>query len=203
MPESLFKKDELVLLLSEDIADDKKLVLIDLTEEPISLNGLKISEKVKEYILDNNFDKSDLEYITTSGYYKVSSDNHKEKIKQICLDYLDDFLKLSIIAYDLLVILLKEEGLDINKKYELLANILDKLIDQQAYNCFCILESYLSVVEKEKKEFSKVFTGKRPLFESSSINLRIAEIISEKQWGNISDKDDEAKLFRMNGRFLV
>lgn len=203
LPETLFNKDELKILLSEDITDDQKLVLIDLTKESISLNGLKISEKVKEYILDNNFDKNDLGYISSSKYYNASGESHKEKIKQICLNYFDDFLKLSIIAYDLLVVLLKEEDLGINKKYELLANILDKLNAKQAYNCFCILEGYLSEEEKEKKEFSKVFTGKRRVFESSHLNLRITNIIVQKKWGSISDKNDEGKSFRINGKYLV
>lgn len=200
---SLFQEGELETLLSSDISDDNKLGLIVLTNMTISLKNLKISEQVKELILENKFDRNDISFITSAECYRTSSDNNKEKIAQLCIKYLDDVFKLSVMAYDLLVNLLSTDKLEIEKKYQLLANILSKLNANQAYECFCILEDCPSPEQKEKREFSKVFKGKRPTFEYTASNIKIAEKIESKNWGSISEKNEEERTFRINGKSLV
>ncbi|WP_342351591.1 hypothetical protein, partial [Gilliamella apicola] len=65
----LINDEEIISLLSEEISLNKKFSLLALTKEPISINNKNYPTKLQNYILKNNFDVSDLTYITNHQFY--------------------------------------------------------------------------------------------------------------------------------------
>lgn len=74
--DDIFVYDEAIRVLDLNLEYDKKIELLRLTNKPISVLNKNYSDKLIIYILVNNFDKCDAEYLyqNYSKYCKVVRD---------------------------------------------------------------------------------------------------------------------------------
>ncbi|OTQ07728.1 hypothetical protein B6C87_12825, partial [Gilliamella apicola] len=136
----LVNHDEIISLLSEDLSLDEKLSLLPLTSEPISINNKNYPTELQNYILKNNFDVKDLNYITNKQFYNSTTDEIKQIIIHLCIKHQTEVLKYKQIHYELLFELLKIKGFSRNDKYILLCNQINQLDIKKTYKAFKILE---------------------------------------------------------------
>ena len=171
----LVDPDEIISLLSEDLSLDEKLSLLSLTSKPILQN----------YILKNNFTVNDLIYITNSQFYDSTTDEIKETIKHLCIEYQEEILEYREISYDLLIELLKIEQFSRDNKYTLLGNQINQLNIKKTYQAFKILEqdptneSLFSNLFIESL-FSNLFIGKDQYFDNTTLNKKMMKKLNQK-----------------------
>ena len=173
---SLINDEEIISLLSEEIRLDKKFSLLALTDVAISINNQIYSTELQNYILKNNFDVDDLTYITNSQFYDSTTDEIKETIKHLCIEYQEEILEYREISYDLLIELLKIEQFSRDNKYTLLGNQINQLNIEETYQAFKILEQDPA----NQSLFSNLFILKRPSFDKNSSNLKILKELKQK-----------------------
>ena len=173
---SLVDPDEIISLLSEDLSLDEKLSLLPLTSKPILINNKNYPTELQNYILKNNFNLIDLHYITNSQFYDSTTDEIKETIKHLCIEYQEEILEYRQISYVLLIELLKIEQFSRDNKYTLLGNQINQLNIEETYQAFKILEQDST----NESLFSNLFIGKDQYFNDTSINQTIMKELNEK-----------------------
>lgn len=162
----LVNHDEIISLLSEDLSLYEKLSLLSLTSKPILQN----------YILKNNFTVNDLLYITNSQFYDSTTDEIKETIKHLCIEYQEEILEYREISYDLLIELLKIKQFSRDNKYTLLGNQINQLNIKKTYQAFKILEQDPT----NESLFSNLFIGKDQYFDNTTLNKKMMEKLKQK-----------------------
>ncbi|OTP81933.1 hypothetical protein [Gilliamella apicola] len=172
----LVNHDEIISLLSEDLSLDEKLSLLPLTSEPISINNKNYPTELQNYILKNNFDVKDLNYITNKQFYNSTTDEIKQIIIHLCIKHQTEVLKYKQIHYELLFELLKIKGFSRNDKYILLCNQINQLDIKKTYKAFKILEQ----APKNKNLFSNLFIGKDQYFDNTTLNQKIIKELNQK-----------------------
>lgn len=172
----LVNHDEIISLLSEDLSLDEKLSLLPLTSEPISINNKNYPTELQNYILKNNFDVKDLNYITNKQFYNSTTDEIKQIIIHLCIKHQTEVLKYKQIYYELLFELLKIKGFSRNDKYILLCNQINQLDIKKTYKAFKILEQ----APKNKNLFSNLFIGKDQYFDNTTLNQKIIKELNQK-----------------------
>lgn len=173
---SLINDEEIISLLSEEISLNKKFSLLALTKEPISINNKNYPTELQNYILKNNFDVSDLTYITNHQFYNSTTDEIKATIKHLCVEYQEEILEFRKISYSLLIELLKITEFSLDDKYILLCNQINQLNIEETYQAFKILEQDST----NQSLFSNLFIFKRPSFDDTTLNQNIMEELSQK-----------------------
>ena len=173
---SLINDEEIISLLSEEISLNKKFSLLALTKEPISINNKNYPTELQNYILKNNFDVSDLTYITNHQFYNSTTDEIKQIIRHLCVEYQEEILEIREISYSLLIKLLKIKEFSRNDKYILLCNQINQLDIKKTYQAFKILEQ----APTNKNLFSNLFIGKDQYFDNTTLNQNIMEELSQK-----------------------
>lgn len=94
MTDEYFSSDELKEILEINSIDDSyKLQLLKFESNPISLYGKNYSEKVQKYIIQNNFDENDLQYLTEK--YHTMGSEVKEEIYQRVIEDITGVLALN------------------------------------------------------------------------------------------------------------
>ncbi|PXY98144.1 YobI family P-loop NTPase [Gilliamella apicola] len=172
----LINDEEIISLLSEEISLNKKFSLLALTKEPISINNKNYPTKLQNYILKNNFDVSDLTYITNHQFYNSTTDEIKATIKHLCVEYQEEILEFRKISYSLLIELLKITEFSLDDKYILLCNQINQLNIEETYQAFKILEQDPT----NQSLFSNLFIFKRPSFDDTTLNQNIMEELNQK-----------------------
>ncbi|WP_206536237.1 hypothetical protein [Halobacillus sp. BAB-2008] len=131
--EDNFSISELLSLLDTDIKDSYKFKLLEYTSEPISVKRRTCSEEIKLHILKHNLDINDIPFLI--GTYEQESPNIKDMICTICIENINKVLREEYeLPYDLLIILLKSEGVHTEEKTKLLIPILKVLIKHKQEN---------------------------------------------------------------------
>ena len=184
---SLINDEEIISLLSEEISLNKKFSLLALTKEPISINNKNYPTKLQNYILKNNFNIDDLTYITNSQFYNSTTNEIKETIKHLCIEYQEEILEYRQISYVLLIELLKIEQFSRDNKYTLLGNQINQLNIEETYQAFKILEQDPT----NESLFTNLFILKRPSFDKNSSNLNILEKLKQKWQLKYEIKEDK------------
>ncbi|MFQ1054585.1 hypothetical protein ACFX2V_05965 [Gilliamella apicola] len=184
---SLINDEEIISLLSEKISLNKKFSLLALTKEPISINNKNFPTELQSYILKNNFDVKDLNYITNKQFYNSTTDEIKEIIIHLCIKHQTEVLKYKQIYYELLFELLKIKGFSRNDKYILLCNQINQLDIKKTYKAFEILEQ----VPKNKNLFSNLFIGKDQYFDNTTLNHKILKELNQKWKLKYEIKEDK------------
>lgn len=172
----LINDEEIISLLSEEISLNKKFSLLALTKEPISINNKNYPTKLQNYILKNNFNIDDLTYITNSQFYNSTTNEIKETIKHLCVEYQEEILEFRKISYSLLIELLKITEFSLDDKYILLCNQINQLNIEETYQAFKILEQDPT----NQSLFSNLFIFKRPSFDDTTLNQNIMEELNQK-----------------------
>ena len=183
----LINDEEIISLLSEEISLNKKFSLLALTKEPISINNKNYPTKLQNYILKNNFDVSDLTYITNHQFYNSTTDEIKATIKHLCVEYQEEILEIREISYSLLIKLLKITEFSLDDKYSLLCNQINQLNIEETYQAFKILEQDPT----NQSLFSNLFIFKRPSFDDTTLNQKIMEELNQKWKLKYEIKEDK------------
>ena len=184
---SLVDPDEIISLLSEDLSLDEKLSLLPLTSKPILINNKNYPTELQNYILKNNFNFIDLHYITNSQFYDSTTDEIKETIKHLCIEYQEEILEYREISYDLLIELLKIEQFSRDNKYTLLGNQINQLDIKKTYQAFKILEQDPT----NKSLFSNLFIGKDQYFDNTTLNKKMMKKLNQKWQLKYKIKEDK------------
>ena len=184
---SLINDEEIISLLSEEISLNKKFSLLALTKEPISINNKNYPTKLQNYILKNNFNIDDLTYITNSQFYNSTTNEIKETIKHLCVEYQEEILEFRKISYSLLIELLKTTEFSLDDKYILLCNQINQLNIEETYQVFKILEQDPT----NQSLFSNLFIFKRPSFDDTTLNQKIMEELNQKWKLKYEIKEDK------------
>lgn len=172
----LVDQGEIINLLSEDLSLDEKLSLLPLTSKPILIKNKNYPTELQNYILKNNFDVKDLNYITNHQFYDSTTDEIKQIIRHLCVEYQEEILEIREISYSLLIKLLKLKEFSRNNKYILLCNQINQLDIKKTYQAFKILEQ----APKNKNLFSNLFIGKDQYFDNTTLNQKIMEELNQK-----------------------
>ncbi|MFQ1007966.1 hypothetical protein ACFX2S_07285 [Gilliamella apicola] len=184
---SLINDEEIISLLSEEISLNKKFSLLALTKESISINNKNYPTKLQNYILENNFDVSDLTYITNHQFYDSTTDEIKQIIKQLRVEYQEEILEFRKISYSLLIELLKITEFSLDDKYSLLCNQINQLNIEETYQAFKILEQDPT----NQSLFSNLFIFKRPSFDDTTLNQKILKELNQKWKLKYEIKEDK------------
>lgn len=174
--DSLVNYDEIIRLLSTDLSSNQKISSLKLTNKPISIKNKNYSVKIKRYILENNFDADDLDYITQENFYARTSNEIKEIIKKLCIEYKTQVLTLNQISYELLIKLFSSELFSLDENYTLLSNQISHLDAEKTYSAFKIIEED----ENNQCVFSNLFIAKRPSLNYTELNRKIINELNNK-----------------------
>ena len=117
--------EEIQKLLSKDIADGHKILLLKRTDKPVSVLNQDFSTLVQEYVLKNNFDEDEMEQLIVQ--FDSLGTSIQEIFKDICIERMDRLIKEQLeLPFTLLQALLQQE-FDISTKQKLLGNSLHSL----------------------------------------------------------------------------
>ena len=78
--EDNFDLDECLCVLECDISDDIKISLLSFTDEAVSVQNDKYSEKLISYLLEHNYDKEDEDYLLENEYQMQEIQNFREQL---------------------------------------------------------------------------------------------------------------------------
>ena len=129
----------------------------------------------------------DRHYITNSQFYDSTTDEIKETIKHLCIEYQEEILEYRQISYVLLIELLKIEQFSRDNKYILLGNQINQLNIEETYQAFKILEQDST----NESLFSNLFIGKDQYFNDTSINQTIMKELNQKWQLKYKIKEDK------------
>lgn len=101
MTSDIFSYEEALKILDKDLEDEKKLQLIGFTSKPISVLHKKYTDVLLEYILTNNFDDNDKNYLFEN--YSDYQGKVRETIYQIAIAQVNDIIDDEIILDDQLL----------------------------------------------------------------------------------------------------
>ena len=183
----LVNHGEIIRLLSEDLSLDEKLSLLPLTSKPISINNKNYPTELQNYILKNNFDVNDLTYITNSQFYYSTTDEIKQIIRHLCVEYQEEISEIREISYSLLIKLLKITEFSLDDKYSLLCNQITDLAIDYLYHLFKVIEQDPT----NENLFSNLFIGKNQYFDNTTLNQKIMEELNLKWKLKYEIKEDK------------
>lgn len=183
----LVNHGEIIRLLSEDLSLDEKLSLLPLTSKPISINNKNYPTELQNYILKNNFDVNDLTYITNSQFYYSTTDEIKQIIRHLCVEYQEEILEIREISYSLLIKLLQIKEFSRNDKYTLLCNQINHL------NINSTIQAFKDIEQDPTNEnlFSNLFIGKNQYFDNTTLNQKILKELNLKWKLKYEIKEDK------------
>ncbi|AYD40802.1 hypothetical protein D4Z93_09800 [Clostridium fermenticellae] len=182
--------DELLCILDLSIDNSFKTNLISHTEEPISIISKNYSDNVKEYILQHNFDTSEL--LPLIDNYENQSDMIKEVLRELSKKYIDTIVGNDVeLSNNLFEFLISVEDISTEDKLILLTANINKFSKSEC-------ERYIKIIGS--KEYEKIFTTGRPKFEITEINKKLLDEFKSKNW--ISDFYEKDGAFKVSHRKL-
>lgn len=184
------RNDEILEVLKSDVNDTDKFKLLELTNLPMSINDKNYSDKLEEYILNHNYQSSDMPYLLEQ--YDSLSDMVKISRMQFFEKHFEDIiLNEYVCSYTLLKAFFSSGKIDIIKKLELLAVALDSLDKKQCIDCLKTMQC---------RDYLSLFDNKRPKFEINDLNERILNIYKNRGWITKFEVEHETGYFRAFGR---
>lgn len=169
--------EELVEILSSEIEDEFKIKLLGYIGESISLISTNYSDSVKDYIMKNNFNDSDL--INLVEDYDNLSEQLKENVISLCKKYIAQILEYNEkISIELLENLISSNDIEEDKRLRILTNQI-KYINQD-------LECQKFIELIGSKEHNKLLDARKyPKLEVNETNKNLLIELKKKYW--ISD----------------
>ena len=190
-----FEYDEMLKVIDENIDENKKIELISFTDKPISISKNSYSNKIKKYILENNFDESDIEYLINNFTYE--EDNLKDIIKKLIVKNISATIENKYsICYELLLELIDAEEIVEDDKQSLIAISIKNLKNAEIYKCFEKLNM---------TDYMSLFNRKKPKFEVNDSNERLLIALRDKGIINKFDtySEDDIEYYIANGKKLI
>lgn len=164
MSEDLASIEEVKEILNWKISDDKKLQLLHFTNEPISVKDKSYNPRVINYILENNLDSYDLEYLFRN--YDNYSISVLTTIKKIAKENISIVIEYSSgISKALMNELLCDASINIDDRIDLYVCCISRLSSQENIE-------YLQVLDVG--EFTKVFdSNTRPKYKINPVSDKV------------------------------
>ncbi|AIY81190.1 hypothetical protein U728_919 [Clostridium botulinum 202F] len=190
-----FEHDEMIKVIDENINEDQKIELISLTDKSISISKRSYPNKIKKYILENNFDESDLEYLI--NIFIDEDEDLKEIIRKIIVENIETVIEAEYsVGYKLLVELIDNEKINEDDKKKLIVISIKNLKNSKIYKCFEKLNM---------TDYMSLFNRKKPKFEINDINERLLSVLINKEIINKFDtySEDDVEYYMANGKKLI
>ena len=116
--EDNFILEEAISVLLTDVEPKYKIALLAYTDKPVSIKNRSYQDEVKKYILENNFDEADLEYLLRN--YNIFSDNIKDVVENIAKNCIEEICSNEYsVQFMLLKKLLTDENINNDTKMEI------------------------------------------------------------------------------------
>jgi len=183
---TIFRSEEMLMLLDEKIMVERKIELLRLTQEKVSIDGERYPDKLSAFILNNNYDAGDFEYLVSN--YETFGQQSKmiilnKAIQQINLLHVILHKASRLLIHDLLL----SDNIGLDDKYEIFKITAPKTSKDE-------IKTWLSMVDLDI--FLPLYEErKRPTFEKTDINVAVLEILKKR--GDIAD----FTLDENNGRY--
>lgn len=195
MNDTLFSKEELLEILTWDISDKLKIQLLRFTGDEISIIGKSYSSAICLYILENNFEDTDLPDLCSSF------DQWDESIQAKIFDYAVNNLEIIInnpshISERLKNNLLNSDRVTPDEKIELFIAIMPEL-------CSDRLKEILTLLNLS--DYLKIFdTRSRPRFKINDENEKLLTAFKENNlidnYQKNPNKEGYYKIYRLNNK---
>ena len=173
MTADLFSFDELLIILEWNVDDTHKFSLLRFTSKPISILDINCSIEVKLYILQHNFNTSDIPVLRRS-YHAQDAKIKTFLLEEAILNITSVIKSAQDISYSLIKDLFSSEGLDQNNKLSLLTErmpLLSRIECLQAFNTI------------GRTDFASIFeTRKHPKFSVCKANQTVLDKLQDKGW---------------------
>lgn len=90
------------------------------TDEPVTIQKVQYKDAVETYILDNNFDRDDLEYVAQK--YDSLAETSKVIVEHLMREYVSYIVNHGYaVTYTLLIKLLKDSTIAADMRWEILS----------------------------------------------------------------------------------
>lgn len=172
LDEENFLSKEMLDVLNSNINEEYKIKLLEHTDESVSIVDKQYNAKVMDYILKNNFNTSDLQYLLSN--YDMLASTTRETVELLASKYVDDIIENEyIVTYELLIKLLGDKTVSYSRRFEVLSFSITELDKEQCMKCLKMLDA---------KPHLSVFEGKRPKVLISERNKRILDVFQTRGW---------------------
>ena len=173
--ENLIKSEEVINLIEDDISVKEKIDLLKLIPNiEVSIDGKNYEEKVKMYIVQNNFMESDLKSLIKQY------DNSSLKFKELILDVLVKHIQTVIdnnfeVSGEACINLFPR--IDEKSRWKIFIQSLSKISPRKCIQCLdCFDNSELT------SKLKSIFLAKRPKIQRTQISLSVLEVFETKGW---------------------
>lgn len=189
-----FDKDEMILLLNENIPDKYKLKLLEFTIDKISIRDKDYSDEVNLHIITNNLDQEDISFLLES--YLEYGNNMRNEVIDIVIRYFDEiYEKQYDIPFELLVEIFKSEQLEMDDKMYMFA------LHQPKMDVDNVKEA-LEILKQD--DYLALFNLGRRTFEKNEVNNKILKSFKNKNWITSYDIDaNKPGYYRAIGRRVL
>lgn len=176
LTDDMFVYDEAIQVLDLNLEDDKKIELLRLTNKPIAVLNKNYSDKLIAYILANNFDECDAEYLYQN--YSKYREVVRDAIYQAAEAQINRILHGNYVDIDdmLLSDILIRSRCDIDAKIQIWANMIPKMNEETCKKHFDELG-----VPELKGIFTKKNTKDRN-YEKNDEVTAILEALKKNTW---------------------
>lgn len=173
MTSYIFSINELMEILSWDIADEIKIDLLEFTNKEISIIGKNYTPEVCLYILNNNFMEDDLSELFSS--FDMWDDSIQNKIFTFAIEYIENIINNpNGISENLKKKLICSGSLSKDTNIALFIAMLPTLNEG-------LIKENLTLLELT--DYLKIFDARtRPRFEINTINERLLTAFKENNW---------------------
>ncbi len=190
--EECFDLDECLEILDTDIDDSYKFLILEHTDEPITVIGKAYSDEVKARILNNNFDVKDFPHLVKC--YNELSDTIQMIVVKLAKANVNRIVEQQyFVPIELCCKLLTIESISEEVKLGLIAANMDNYDKIQWRECLTILEN---------KKLLNALDGKWPTIPATSINKKILNIFDKKQWIAGYSLDKNKNIYRVRNKRL-
>lgn len=189
--EEIFDLDEMIEVLGTDVADEYKLLLLQLTNNPLSAMVDAYSDNVKICILKNNFDSNDIpELLKKYPTFTAPLQSVVEDIARRNFEVLIE--NKYFIPFQLYRKLFALGSLSAEIKQQLFAVAVINFSESEFKECLVILN---------RNDILSAFSGKRPAIPITDSNEKILDVMVKKHWivGYDVDKKDE-NMYRVSSK---
>lgn len=131
----IYQETEMLNLLQASLSHEWKFKIVDKFPTNVSIVDKEYPTILVDYILQNKFDESDLEYILSN--YDCLEVSTRKIVEQIFVDYLDEILEEGYsIKKELLQATINNSTITIDKRRLILANYIDVFADEEIMDLF-------------------------------------------------------------------
>jgi predicted transposase YbfD/YdcC len=169
----VFVLDEVVEILSWDVADDIKIRLLGYTSERLSILNKGYSTAVNEIILKNNLEPNDLSHLY--GTYEDWDDELQQVIHDLAIKRITLIIsEPKDVSKELLKTLFASGSLEYSLKVDLFISLLPYLEEE-------VCKEYLDLLNLA--EYNKIFKYRtRPSFKINTTNERLLTAFKDNNW---------------------